>query len=354
MGQHPSLIADMPRPRLPYLSHETTRHGRKVWYFKKDGKRLRLPDKYGSPEFKAAYDAALSGLPVENQRTSSGTLAWLIGEYKKSRQFRELSPSTQRMRDNIMLAVINKNDGRAGKIPSSHIRAKHIEAGMEDRATTPHAANNYRKTMSQLFTWAVDVAKLMKVNPVEGVGRAKAETDGFHTWTVEQVEQYRAHHAIGTKPRLAIELLLFLGLRRSDVIHAGKQHVKDGVLSMRTQKTGAWVHIPIFAKLQDAIDATTTGDLAFLVTESGKPFSSAASFGNWFAKQCKEAKLPDECRAHGLRKAGATIAADEGATPHELMAMFGWTRVAMAEVYTKEADKKRLARSAAARLAGKM
>ena len=115
------------------------------------------------------------------------------------------------------------------------------------------------------------------------------------------------------------------------------------------------VYVRALLLLRDeAVDATPSGDLAFLTTEKGKPFSSAASFGNWFAKQCKLAGLPDVCRAHGLRKAGATIAADEGASAHELMAMFGWSRLAMAEIYTKETDKKRLARGASERLSNRM
>lgn len=32
-----------------------------------------------------------------------------------------------------------------------------------------------------------------------------------------------------------------------------------------------------------------------------------------------------KCTMHGLRKAGATIAADNGATDEQLMAIFGWT-----------------------------
>jgi hypothetical protein len=37
--------------------------------------------------------------------------------------------------------------------------------------------------------------------------------------------------------------------------------------------------------------------------------------------RCFEARVPG--RAHGLRKAGATVAANNGATAHQLMAMFG-------------------------------
>jgi integrase len=207
--------------------------------------------------------------------------------------------------------------------------------------------------MSHLFKWAAEAGHV-EVNPVIGVSKVNVKSDGFHTWTVEQVEQYRAAHPMGTRSRLAIDILLFLGLRRGDAVLVGKQHLKNGLISFRTTKTKQWVYLPVFKQLQDSIEATPTGDLAFLVTEKGKPFSSGASFGNWFAKQCQAAKLPDECRAHGLRKAGATIAADEGATAHELMAMFGWSRLAMAEIYTKEADKKKLARGASERLSNRM
>ena len=41
--------------------------------------------------------------------------------------------------------------------------------------------------------------------------------------------------------------------------------------------------------------------------------------------------------AHGLRKAGAVRAAENGATKHELMAIFGWRAVKEAERYTQAA-----------------
>ncbi|MCZ4089310.1 hypothetical protein [Sinorhizobium psoraleae] len=44
-----------------------------------------------------------------------------------------------------------------------------------------------------------------------GVSKVSVKSDGFHTWTVDQVEKYREHHKLGTKPRLAIDILLFLG-----------------------------------------------------------------------------------------------------------------------------------------------
>ena len=84
--------------------------------------------------------------------------------------------------------------------------------------------------------------------------------------------------------------------------------------------------------------------LTFLVTEYGKPFTPAG-FGGWFRARCDEAGLR-QCSAHGLRKAGAVRAAENGATTHELMAIFGWLSLKEAERYTQAARRRRLARNA--------
>ena len=107
---------------------------------------------------------------------------------------------------------------------------------------------------------------------------------------------------------------------------------------------------PILPVLEDIIARSPTGDLTFLVTSFGKPFT-AAGFGNWFREQCDEAALP-HCSAHGLPKAGATIAAERGATDRQLMALYDWETAAQANVYTAAADRRQLAGEAARLLAG--
>ena len=76
------------------------------------------------------------------------------------------------------------------------------------------------------------------------------------------------------------------------------------------------ISIPVLPELKAVLDATPTGNLAFLVTAFGKPFTSNG-FGNWFRIQCDEAGLK-HCSAHGLRKAGAALAAENGATERQL------------------------------------
>ena len=101
------------------------------------------------------------------------------------------------------------------------------------------------------------------------------------------------------------------------------------------------IEVPILPQLQRIIDASPTGDLTFLVSERKRPFAVSA-FGNWFRTRCNEAGL-SQCSAHGLRKAGATIAAENGATEHQLMAIFGWATLKEAERYTKAARRKKMA-----------
>jgi integrase len=162
---------------------------------------------------------------------------------------------------------------------------------------------------------------------VSDVERASYSTDGFHTWTVDEVRQFEERHPIGTKARLALALMLFTGARRGDVVTLGKQHVKDGFLRYIPRKTRhqrmTVSEKPVLPILADIIAKSPTGDLTFLVTKHCKPFT-ANGFGNWFRDRCDEAGLP-QCSAHGLRKAGATIAAENGATDRQLMAMFDWT-----------------------------
>lgn len=336
----------MPHRRRLYERKEITRHGKTVWYFRRPGeKRIRLKGEYNSPEYAAAYEAALRGTPthVGVGKQNLGTLSWLVGRYKAA-AYSGLADITKQDRDYIYADVCKL----AGHAQFDAITRRHIQDAMSKKK--PHAAAHFLSAMRVLFKWAVENEHATE-NPCIGVRMPKRKVIGYRTWTIEDVECFRQHHPVGTKPRLALELLLFTGLRRSDVILAGRQHFRNGTLSIRTRKTGATVHLPIFAELSSAISTAATGDLTFLTNREGNPFPNPQAFGTWFIKQVRAAGLTPGLSAHGLRKAGATIAADNGATIHELMAMYGWTKMAQAEVYTREADKRRLARGAAERIA---
>ena len=61
------MIHAPPSPALS-VSREVTRHGRMVWYVRRNGKRIRLRAEFGTPEFDAEYQAAIAGKPTRDQR----------------------------------------------------------------------------------------------------------------------------------------------------------------------------------------------------------------------------------------------------------------------------------------------
>lgn len=212
--------------------------------------------------------------------------------------------------------------------------------------TGPRRPTASSRHCGRVYAFAVEY-ELAQRNPARDVPYLKAKGDGFHSWTMEEVRRFEEHHPVGSKPRLALALMLYTGQRRSDIVRLGPQHIKDGWITLTQAKNRdrkpVTLSIPVLPELKVVIDATPTGNLAFLVTAFGKPFTSNG-FGNWFRKQCDEARLK-HCSAHGLRKAGAALAAENGATERQLMAIFGWTTMKEASRYTRAARQKVLAAS---------
>jgi integrase len=341
----------MTKRKLPHLQHERTRHGLFKWYVRKErGKRIRIKGEYGSPQFMADYHAAIAGADLpsakpDKKRASVGTLKWLVDQWHASADWAQSSPATRRQRENILLHVLAKS----GNVSFKAITKKHIMEARDRRAKTPFAANNFLKTMRALFRWAVEMEHL-EVDPTLTVKRLSVKTDGFKVWTPEEVARYRKRWPLGTRERLAMEILLNTGLRRSDAVRLGRQHVKDGVIEMKADKTNTELFIPVMPELQAAIDAGPCGDLTFVVTASGAPFVKE-SFGTWFKNACKAAKV--EGTAHGLRKLLATQVADSGGSEKELQAFFGWRTGSQSQTYTRAANNRSLAQRAAQRLARK-
>jgi integrase/recombinase XerD len=186
------------------------------------------------------------------------------------------------------------------------------------------------------------------------------------TWGDVQIGRYRERYANGTMARLAVELMLNIAARRHDAHLIGRQHLwfdaedQQWKLTWRpsktSQTTGKVLTIPVLPELQAALDAMPRSDaLTFLLTEYGRPFASAAAFGNKFADWCDAAGLkPVVCddgktrnyRAHGLRKAACMQLAHAGCTAPEIMAVSGHASLAEAQKYISAVEQDRLAKSA--------
>ncbi len=309
-------------------------------------RRVRLPGLPWSPSFMAEYEKAMAGprTAIGAGRIKPGSVAAVVAEYFDSQAFfGSKSAGTQRMRRGIL----ERFRAPYGDRPFALLPPEWIEALLDSKP--PHAARSWLVTLRSLSQFALKRG-YRRDDPTTNIKLASIKGDGFHTWTEEEIAQFEARHPIGTKPRLALALLLYTGQRRSDVVRMGRQHIRDGALTVKQQKTGATLAIPVHPHLQAVLDATPSEHLTFLTTATGKPYGGNAlseQFRNW----CDAAGLPRRCKPHGLRKAACRRLAEHGCSANEIMAISGHATMKELVRYTKAADQARLARAAMARTA---
>lgn len=354
-----SSEADM-HIRLRWITRDRDRHGTVRVYYRRPGRRkIRMRSEPGSIAFAEHYaelDAMFASgefaKPAASNPFAPGTLGWLIKLYRASSPWAALDPSTKRARGRVIDHMLDEPVVRGepeiyAAFPLPRLTLAALEVLRDRKAKLPGAANERVKALRSLFKWALAQKAVTGVasNPALGLHKIKYATNGHHTWSIEEIEQYEARHPAGTKAHMALQILLYTGARRSDAPRLGRQHVRNGALIWTAHKNRnrhpVTIEIPVLQPLADALAAGPVSDLVFLVTENGRPFS-INGFGNWFKERCVEAGLP-HCSAHGMRKASATRAAESGATAHQLMAMFGWSNLAEAERYTQAAKRKRMA-----------
>src|SRR5262249_35289977 len=211
------------------------------------------------------------------RRIKPGSVAAVVAEYLDSQQFfGSKSAGTRRMRRGIL----ERFRAAYGDRPFALLPPEWIEALLD--AKPPHAARSWLVTLRSLCQFALK-RRYLRTDPTANIKLRPIKGDGFHCWTDDEIAQFEAHHPIGTKPRLALALLLYTMQRRSDVVRMGRQHLSDcfderlraqgvrNMLSVRQQKTGKPLAIPVHPDLQAVIDATASEHLTVLFTATGKP-----------------------------------------------------------------------------------
>jgi integrase/recombinase XerD len=364
--------------KLEYVNTFTDSRGKRRHVFRRKGhKKVTLKGRPGSQEFMDHYHQLLEktggAMPSEigASRTKAGSVnALAIALYKHDVFIKGLAKDTQAPWRRIIehFRQFKTPSGRVyGENSISTIQKKSIIAFLGGK--TANAQKNNLKAIRFLIKFAISQGQLAH-DPTEGIEVLKGtKSRGHMTWLEPQVAQYRQRHQLGTVARLALELLLNIAARRHDAHQIGQQHIRIGKLSWRPHKTlrttGKMLSIRIMPDLQAALDAMpqvtrADGVLTFLVNDYGKPFASAAAFGNKFADWCVAADLkPVLCddgrvrnyRAHGLRKAALRALAHAGATGVELMAVSGHSSLDQVQEYINEVDQEQAAEAAMTKLA---
>ena len=351
------------RVRFKHVHRFKDRHGKVRNYVRISGRGKAIPitaDPEDQVEFARQYDRALETLggKVRSRRIKAGSWAALIAQYKTWADFKDLGPSTKHKK----LQRIERWIDQWEDLPfreTTHADVMKLRSLID----APTTANTIVSDISSIIKAAVRHG-LMDHNPAElrslGVKRRKSTSGNRYVWTAADFKKFVDFYPIGTMEHLALKLLWCTGVRVSDACRLGPQHIRNGNLEFTEYKDSNSKAqgrepkercIPILPMLQQAIDATPSHALAFIVKRkpsklgsilTGVPYADGNTFGAWFKRACKEAGLPKQCAAHGVRRGSATGAAEHGATEHQIMSIFGWSTPEQARVYTQKAQRKAL------------
>lgn len=352
---------------LPYIEKNKSRHGSVRYYLRIDGKRLcRLPDNIDSEEFSSAYWKAreeakpLLEKAVEAKPLSSivrpNSFRWLCMEYMRSNAFISLDETTRTRRRKIMEGIweerLSDTDDRlVADIPLPRVTLAHIEILRDRKRDAPFAADERLKVLRQVFDTKKD-GKAIVPNIARLVQPFNAHSDGHATATPEDIEKFIAHHGTSSKAVLYVAIQMYTGLRVSDLAVLGPQHRRKDAFKLRLFKnrnrTPVDIDIAIHPILEAVLASHKIENLTYLVTEFGKPFS-VKGLGNRISDWWRQAGM-GHLTSHSVRKGLATDVAHNEATDSMLEAMFGWKDGKTSKIYTRNAERARLARQTVERI----
>src|SRR5262249_2970061 len=307
-----------------HCTYQADRHGKRRVRFRRRGGSVYLTGIPWSEDFMRQYAAALEREGEYRaqvgalKRTLPGSFSALCVSYYGSPEFRSLAAITQRGRRNMLVRFRAEHGHR----PLKDLQRAHIRSIIGAKADTPEAADKLLKAVRPL-NYAVEIGMIASKPTLRVKSYRSPNSEGYHTWSEDEIAQFEARHPLGSKARLALALALYTGQRRGDIVRMGWQNVKGERISVRQQKTGAMLAIPIHPELLRALAAAPKANFTFLMTDHGASFT-AAGFGNWFRDRCDEAGL-SQCSIHGLRKAACRRLAEAGCSANEIAAISGHT-----------------------------
>ena len=280
----------MPHRLPPHVERNHVKGHTYLSFRRGKGPRTRLPNDPTSDEFVAAYQAALLGqlAPIRDRfvPAAPGTIAALVASYLKSAAYvglRETSKAGYISR----LEMLRTEHGH--RTVAGLTRERIITGILQPFADRPGAALDTLKKLRILIRHAVDLGWL-KHDPSLGIKRPKIQR--IRSWTEDEIAAYRSKWPHGAKQRLAFELFLNTGQRRSDVVRMAWSHITpENKITVLQQKTGRRLLIPLHRDLLTTLAAAKREHVSILTTMYGKPFT-VDGFSQWMRDAITHAGLP--------------------------------------------------------------
>src|SRR5262245_23328673 len=339
--------------KLPYLEVQRDRKGREVyWYFRRHGRRWKLPGNPATEEFAAEYQrlmtttdsqpAARAEPPLDKRAYGPGSFGKLVSDYLECGEYKQLKPRTKAEYKRVLEGLQQVHGGKS----VANIRRRHIRKMRDARTDAPGAANTIVRMLKLLLNFAV-AEEWIEANPAAGIHLLKTGT--WRAWTDAECRLFEQRWAPGTRQRRAYALAVYTGQRLTDVVTMAWAHRKSGFIRVVQSKTGEELWIAEHKELTAEPGRGVVGLVSLLTTTQGKAFDPVY-FGAWFADAIDEAGLPHDCVLHGLRKTAARKLAEAGCTTDEIKSTTGHATSRMVDHYTKGANQKKQSSAAILKL----
>jgi integrase len=344
----------------PFLSSYKDRHGKTRWRFRRGKAGRPLPGVPGDEAFEIAYDDALNGrasakVVSHPNKALPRTLraAWRLATAPDSLDWQKLGPSSKALYIERAERFLSREIAPGlsyADVPVSDLKRRHVKALLGSMSDTPHAAYDALVVLRKMILVALD-EEWIEIDPTHRV-KYRPETTGHRAWTDAERAAYEARWPLGTLARTAYACVLYGGPRRSDVARFRWADFKGEQFPHTQQKTGKRLMLPVLPPLREALDAAPKLGSHILTTPWGTP-RALGTLTNDFHSWTTAAGLKG-CTMHGLRKTLGKILAEEGATTRELMEVLGHDSMQHAELYSREADQARMARSGMGKAANRL
>lgn len=342
----------MAKFELPFIERNVSRHHKVRYYYRIEGNRIgRLPDNPESAEFTVEYWRIRNGLSVAASNDESaglsnsakqGSFHHLCINYLQSSAYMSLDKTTQAKRrsiiDSMLLERISPNSPHIfAKMPISELDTGNIEVLRDRKKDAPFAADERLKILRQIFE--AGIPKLVKQNHAKLFKSFRKKTEGHATLHADDIAQYINKHGVHSKAVLALTILMYTGVRVSDLALMGSQHRRGDVISLRVFKNRnrnpITLELPVHPILDAVLKLHPAKTMTYVTTEHDKPFS-IKGLGNRISDWFTQAGLP-HLTAHSVRKGLATNIAENEATDLMLEGMFGWKDSKTSKIYTRNA-----------------
>lgn len=346
--------------RYPGASSYTDRHGRERWRYRRRGFARELPP-IDSAAFEVAYNAAVAGAPKPKPaqvhrlpgaaQPRSLRACWRIVTTQTA-EWQAMAAETKatqiRLAENFLSTAADEGDPTTyGALPIDQLKRRHVKRILARYAATPHAAGDILTLLRKLTMVALD-EEWIENDPTFRV-KWRPGYIGWRAWTIDEMRAFLEHWPAGTTPHLVFMLALLTGSRRKDIAKMKPADLDGEGIEVIQSKTKKRVWIPLHDLLRTAMAAMTTRGDTIVVTQYGRPFSHKA-LGMRMASWREAAGIGPGPTLHGLRKTFGKHLAEGSVTTKQLMALLGHDDMEHAELYTREAEQKTLARDGMAKL----